>query len=132
MFQKYNKEVITMSYDFYTRLMNGETADEIAKSITAELNKAMKQVDADKKAKEAEVQKEKDKEAAAKVICDAMAAFMKKYYDVDSEIAPADMIKIFEAANRLSKMADEFTTKVEKSKDSVDDVIDKFLDLMGW
>ena len=45
-------------YDFYDRLMKGESAEDIAKSITEELNKAQTKRDEELKAKAAESKRE--------------------------------------------------------------------------
>lgn len=130
-------------YDFYDRLMKGESAEDIAKSITEELNKAQTKRDEELKAKAAESKREQTKLADAEVICKSLVKFAKDYYGYDIEVKPEDLVKVFDTADKIGrafndlgaaaeKSADKAKTKVYKVTGSADEVIDKFLDMMGW
>lgn len=130
-------------YDFYDRLMKGESAEDIAKSITEELNKAQSQREEVLKAKAAESKREQTRLADAQVICANLVKFAKDYYGYDIEVKPEDLVKVFDMADKIGrafndlgaaaeKSADKAKTKVYKVTGSADEVIDKFLDMMGW
>lgn len=130
-------------YDFYDRLMKGESAEDIAKSITEELNKAQSKRDEELKAKAAESKREQTRLADAQVICANLVKFAKDYYGYDIEVKPEDLVKVFDMADKIGrafndlgaaaeKSADKAKTKVYKVTGSADEVIDKFLDMMGW
>ena len=130
-------------YDFYDRLMKGESAEDIAKSITEELNKAQSKRDEELKAKAAESKREQTKLADAEVICAGLVKFAKDYYGYDIEVKPEDLMKVFDMADKIGrafedlgkaveKPVDKAKTKVYKFNGSADEVIDKFLDMMGW
>lgn len=130
-------------YDFYDRLMKGESAEDIAKSITEELNKAQTKRDEELKAKAAESKREQTRLADAEVICTGLVKFAKDYYGYDIEVKPEDLVKVFDTADKIGrafndlgaaaeKSADKAKTKVYKVTGSADEVIDKFLDMMGW
>lgn len=130
-------------YDFYDRLMKGESAEDIAKSITEELNKAQTKRDEELKAKAAESKREQTKLADAEVICKSLVKFAKDYYGYDIEVKPEDLMKVFDMADKIGrafedlgkaveKPVDKAKTKVYKVTGSADEIIDKFLDLMGW
>lgn len=130
-------------YDFYDRLMKGESAEDIAKSITEELNKAQSKRDEELKAKAAESKREQIRLADAEVICANLVKFAKDYYGYDIEVKPEDLVKVFDTADKIGrafndlgaaaeKSADKAKTKVYKVTGSADEVIDKFLDMMGW
>ena len=130
-------------YDFYDRLMKGESAEDIAKSITEELNKAQTKRDEELKAKAAESKREQTRLADAQVICANLVKFAKDYYGYDIEVKPEDLVKVFDTADKIGrafndlgaaaeKSADKAKTKVYKVTGSTDEVIDKFLDMMGW
>lgn len=130
-------------YDFYDRLMKGESAEDIAKSITEELNKAQSKRDEELKAKAAESKREQTRLADAEVICANLVKFAKDYYGYDIEVKPEDLVKVFDMADKIGrafndlgaaaeKSADKAKTKVYKVTGSADEVIDKFLDMMGW
>lgn len=130
-------------YDFYDRLMKGESAEDIAKSITEELNKAQTKRDEELKAKAAESKREQTRLADAEAICAGLVKFAKDYYGYDIEVKPEDLMKVFDMADKIGrafedlgaaaeKSADKAKTKVYKVTGSADEVIDKFLDLMGW
>ncbi len=87
-------------------LQNGQSADEIAKAFTAELNDAIKKKDAeDRKAKEAALQnsaKLEDADYLARVIND----FFAKWYPVESsttKITGKDIIDMTDAATKFTK-----------------------------
>ena len=130
-------------YDFYDRLMKGESAEDIAKSITEELNKAQSKRDEELKAKAAESKREQTRLADAEVICANLVKFAKDYYGYDIDVKPEDLVKVFDTADKIGrafndlgaaaeKSADKAKTKVYKVTGSADEVIDKFLDMMGW
>lgn len=130
-------------YDFYDRLMKGESAEDIAKSITEELNRAQTKRDEELKAKAAESKREQTRLADAEVICANLVKFAKDYYGYDIEVKPEDLVKVFDTADKIGrafndlgaaaeKSADKAKTKVYKVTGSADEVIDKFLDMMGW
>lgn len=130
-------------YDFYDRLMKGESAEDIAKSITEELNKAQTKREEVLKAKAAESKREQTRLADAEVICANLVKFAKDYYGYDIEVKPEDLVKVFDTADKIGrafndlgaaaeKSADKAKTKVYKVTGSADEVIDKFLDMMGW
>lgn len=139
-----------MTYDFYERLKNGESADDIAKAITADLNKAMKQVKEEKEKEDAEAERKAQMMADADEIADLMNTFVKTYYDFDAELTGKDMIDIYNCASKFSntltslgdtlKGACEDTCKCKdkpKGKDknldkAIDEVIDNFFARMGW
>lgn len=131
-------------YDFYDRLMKGESAEDIAKSITEELNRAQTKRDEELKAKAAEATKrDQTMTADAEAICTGLVKFAKEYYGYDIEVKPEDLVKVFDMADKIGrafndlgaaaeKSADKAKTKVYKVTGSADEVIDKFLDMMGW
>ena len=130
-------------YDFYDRLMKGESAEDIAKSITEELNKAQTKRDEELKVKAAESKREQTKLADAEVICKSLVKFAKDYYGYDIEVKPEDLMKVFDMADKIGraiedlgktveKPVDKAKTKVYKVTGSADEVIDKFLNMMGW
>lgn len=130
-------------YDFYDRLMKGESAEDIAKSITEELNKAQTKRDEELKAKAAESKREQTMAADAEAICTGLVKFAKDYYGYDIEVKPEDLMKVFDMADKIGrafedlgkaveKPVDKAKTKVYKFNGSADEVIDKFLDMMGW
>ena len=123
--------------------MKGESAEDIAKSITEELNKAQTKRDEELKAKAAESKREQTKLADAEVICKGLVQFAKDYYGYDIEVKPEDLMKVFDMADKIGraiedlgkaveKPVDKAKTKVYKFNGSADEVIDKFLDMMGW
>ena len=130
-------------YDFYDRLMKGESAEDIAKSITEELNKAQSKRDEELKAKAEASKRDQTRLADAEVICANLVKFAKDYYGYDIEVKPEDLVKVFDMADKIGrafndlgaaaeKSADKAKTKVYKVIGSADEVIDKFLDMMGW
>ena len=130
-------------YDFYDRLMKGESAEDIAKSITDELNKAQAKREEELKAQAEKSKREQTKTADADAICASLVKFAKDYYDCDITIKPEDLMKIFDMADKIGrafddlgkaieKPADKVKTKVYKIDGSADEIIDKFLNLMGW
>lgn len=130
-------------YDFYDRLMKGESAEDIAKSITEELNKAQTKRDEELKAKAEATKRDQTMTADAEAICTGLVKFAKEYYGYDIEVKPEDLVKVFDMADKIGrvfndlgaaaeKSADKAKTKVYKVTGSADEVIDKFLDMMGW
>lgn len=130
-------------YDFYDRLMKGESAEDIAKSITEELNKAQAQKEEVLKARAEAAKRDQTMAADAEAICASLVKFAKDYYGYDITVKPEDLMKIFDMADKIGraiedlgktveKPADKVKTKVYKINGSADEVINKFLDLMGW
>lgn len=120
-------------YDFYDRLMKGESAEDIAKSITDELNKAQKQKEEAEKAKQAD----KAKRAKAEEVTKALNEYLALYHPtLKSKLSVDDFIKTMEATAKASQLIDKTLDNFEKAKDkgtkSVDDLIDDFLAKMGW
>lgn len=120
-------------YDFYDRLMKGESAEAIAKSITDELNKAQKQKEEAEKAKQADKAKRVKAEEVVKVLNEYLALY---YPTIKSKMSVDDFIKTMEATAKASQLIDKTFDSFEKAKDkgskSVDDLIDDFLIKMGW
>ena len=123
-------------YDFYERLMNGENAEDIAKSITEELNKAQqKKNEADKLQKTKEQQKE-----AAEVVAEAINSYLKTYHpNLKATITVDDFIKTMDVAAKTALAFDTVLDKLDAGKekvkdktDNLDTVIDNFLKTMGW
>lgn len=130
-------------YDFYDRLMKGESAEDIAKSITDELNKAQVKRDEELKAKAAESKRDQTMAADAEAICTGLMKFAKDYYGYDIEVKPEDLMKVFDMADKIGRAIEDISKTVEKPAEKVkakvykvngsaDEVIDKFLDMMGW
>lgn len=130
-------------YDFYDRLMKGESAEDIAKSITEELNKAQSKREEVLKTRAEATKRDQTRLADAEVICANLVKFAKDYYDYDIEVKPEDLVKVFDMADKIGrafndlgaaaeKSADKAKTKVYKVTGSADEVIDKFLSMMGW
>ncbi len=130
-------------YDFYDRLMKGESAEDIAKSITEELNKAQTKRDEVLKARAEATKRDQTMTADAEAICTGLVKFAKDYYGYDIEVKPEDLMKVFDMADKIGrafedlgkaveKPVDKAKTKVYKFSGSADEVIDKFLNLMGW
>lgn len=130
-------------YDFYDRLMKGESAEDIAKSITEELNKAQSKREEVLKTRAEATKRDQTRLADAEVICAGLVKFAKEYYGYDIEVKPEDLVKVFDMADKIGrafndlgaaaeKSADKAKTKVYKVTGSADEVIDKFLDMMGW
>lgn len=120
-------------YDFYDRLMKGESAEDIAKSITEELNKAQKQKEEAEKVKQAD----KAKRAKAEEVTKALNEYLALYHPtLKSKLSVDDFIKTMEATAKASQVFDKAFDSLEKAKDkgtkSVDDLIDDFLAKMGW
>ena len=100
-------------YDFYDRLMKGESAEDIAKVA-----------DQAKQAKAAEVVK-------------ALNEYLATYHpDLQSKLTADDFIKTMEATAKVNQLFDKSFDSLGKAKDktikSVDDLIDDFLTKMGW
>ena len=119
--------------DFYDRLMNGESAEDIAKSITDELNKAQKKKEEAEKAKVAD----QAKQAKAAEVVKALNEYLAVYHpDLKSKLTADDFIKTMEATAKVNQFFDKSFDSLEKTKDktikSVDDLIDDFLTKMGW
>lgn len=130
-------------YDFYDRLMKGESAEDIAKSITDELNKAQAQKEEVLKARAEASKRDQTMAADAEAICAGLMKFAKDYYGYDIEVKPEDLMKVFDMADKVGRAIEDLSKTVEKPAEkvkakvykvngSVDEVIDKFLNMMGW
>ena len=130
-------------YDFYDRLMKGESAEDIAKSITDELNKAQAQKEEVLKARAEAAKRDQTMATDAEGICANLVKFAKDYYNCDIKIKPEDLMKIFDTANKIGhifddlgktveKPAEKVKTRVYKINGSADEIINNFLNLMGW
>lgn len=130
-------------YDFYDRLMKGESAEDIAKSITDELNKAQAQREEVLKARAEASKRDQTMAADAEAICTGLMKFAKDYYGCDIKVKPEDLMKVFDMADKIGraiedlgktveKPAEKIKAKVYKVNGSADEVIDKFLNMMGW
>lgn len=120
-------------YDFYDRLMKGESAEDIAKSVSDELNKAQKKKEEAEKAKVAD----QAKQAKAAEVIKALNEYLTTYHpDLQSKLTADDFIKTMEATAKVSQFFDKSFDSLEKTKNktvkSVDDLIDDFLIKMGW
>ena len=87
-------------YDFYDRLMKGESAEDIAKSITEELNKAQSQREEVLKARAEASKRDQTMKADAEAICAGLVKFAKDYYGYDIEVKPEDLMKVFDMADK--------------------------------
>lgn len=130
-------------YDFYDRLMKGESAEDIAKSITEELNKAQSQREEVVKARAEASRRDQTMAADAQAICAGLMKFAKDYYGYDIEVKPEDLMKVFDMADKIGRAIEDLSKTVEKPAEKVkakvykvngsaDEVIDKFLNMMGW
>lgn len=130
-------------YDFYDRLMKGESAEDIAKSITDELNKAQAQKEEVLKARAEASKRDQTMAADAEAICAGLMKFAKDYYGYDIEVKPENLMKVFDMADKIGRAIEDLSKTVEKPAEKVkakvykingsaDEVIDKFLNLMGW
>ena len=120
-------------YDFYDRLMKGESAEDIAKSVSDELNKAQKKKEEAEKAKVADQAKQAKAAEVIKVLNEYLATY---HPDLKSKLTTDDFIKTMDATAKVSQFFDKSFDSLEKTKDktikSVDDLIDDFLTKMGW
>lgn len=128
-------------YDFYERLKNGESAEDIAKSITDELNKAQAKRDEEKAKAEEASKRNATKKADAEVIANALNAYLEKYYGHKDKIAVEDFMSTIDAS---VKLADKFGSifkevkatpkkvKVSLKDKDIDEVFDNLFEKMGW
>lgn len=123
--------------------MKGESAEDIAKSITEELNKAQSQREEVLKARAEASKRDQTMAADAKAICTGLMKFAKDYYGYDIEVKPEDLMKVFDMADKIGRAIEDLSKTVEKPAEKVkakvykvngsaDEVIDKFLNMMGW
>lgn len=130
-------------YDFYDRLMKGESAKDIAQSVADELNKAQAKRTEELKAQAEKSKRDQTMAAEAEAICAGLMKFAKDYYGCDIEVKPEDLMKVFDMADKIGraiedlgktveKPAEKVKAKVYKVNGSADEIIDKFLNLMGW
>ena len=97
-------------YDFYDRLMKGESAEDIAKSITDELNKAQAKREEELKAQAEKSKREQTKAADADAICASLVKFAKDYYGCDITVKPEDLMKIFDMADKIGRAIEDLGT----------------------
>ena len=130
------------SNDFLVRLQNGETAEQIAASITEALNKAetayKAELEADRLAKEAEVAKRANLQSHAQKVADAMNAMFEDCWPeyADAKIKAEDIIDISEMVIGLGSMFQKAKTrapvrKVKVIKSNADEAIADFLNSVG-
>ena len=128
-------------YDFYERLRNGESAEDIAKSITDELNKAQAKRDEEKAKSEEASKREKSKATDAEAIVTGLNAYLKTYYNYDTELTVEDFVSTIDTsmklADKLGNLFGEIKDAPKKVKVSVkdkdiDEVFDNLFEKMGW
>lgn len=130
------------SNDFLVRLQNGETAEQIAASITEALNKAetayKAELEADRLAKEAEVAKRANLQSHAQKVADAMNEMFADCWPEygGAEIKAEDIIDISEMVIGLGSMFQKAKTsapvrKVKVIKSNADEAIADFLNSVG-
>lgn len=104
--------------DILKRLMNGESADAIAKEFTDALNNAMQEMEAQKEAEHQKVQKLMDTQNLIDVVID----YIKKYYpEVVADVKSFDL-----SAEELIEALDESLPKVVELNKAVIE-LDKLL-----
>ena len=104
--------------DILKRLMNGESADAIAKEFTDALNNAMQEMEAQKEAEHQKVQKLMDTQNLIDVVID----YIKKYYpEVVADVTSFDL-----SAEELIEALDESLPKVVELNKAVVE-LDKLL-----
>ena len=104
--------------DILKRLMNGESADAIAKEFTDALNNAMQEMEAQKEAEHQKVQKLMDTQNLIDVVID----YIKKYYpEVVADVKSFDL-----SAEELIEALDESLPKVVELNKAVVE-LDKLL-----
>ena len=128
-------------YDFYERLRNGESAEDIAKSITDELNKAQAKRDEEKAKAEEASKREKSKTTDAEAIVKGLNAYLKTYYNYDTELTVEDFVSTIDTSMKLAEKFGSFFGEIKdapkkvkvsiKDKD-VDEVFDNLFEKMGW
>ena len=81
--------------------------------------------------------------ADVEAICAGLMKFAKDYYGYDIEVKPEDLMKVFDMADKIGRAIEDLSKTVEKPAEKVkakvykvngsaDEVIDKFLNMMGW
>lgn len=127
--------------DILKRLMNGESADAIAKEFTDALNNAMQEMEAQKEAEFQKTQKLMDTQNLIDVVID----YIKKYYpkvveDVkDFDLSAEELIealdtslpKIVELNNAVVELDKLLTPVAKKPAADAEDSILRFLKLNG-
>lgn len=127
--------------DILKRLMNGESADAIAKEFTDALNNAMQEMEAQKEAELQKTQKLMDTQNLIDVVID----YVKKYYpEVVADIKEFDLSaeeliealdtslpKIVELNNAVVELDKLLTPVVKKPAADAEDSILRFLKLNG-
>ena len=127
--------------DILKRLMNGESADAIAKEFTDALNNAMQEMEAQKEAEFQKTQKLMDTQNLIDVVID----YTKKYYpEVVADIKEFDLSaeeliealdtslpKIVELNNAVVELDKLLTPVAKKPAADAEDSIFRFLKLNG-
>jgi len=127
--------------DILKRLMNGESADAIAKEFTDALNNAMQEMEAQKEAEFQKTQKLMDTQNLIDVVID----YTKKYYpEVVADIKEVDLSaeeliealdtslpKIVELNNAVVELDKLLTPVAKKPAADAEDSILRFLKLNG-
>lgn len=128
-------------YDFYERLRNGESAEDIAKSITDELNKAQAKRDEEKTKAEEASKREKSKVTDAEAIVKGLNAYLKTYYNHDTELTVEDFMSTIDTSMKLAEKFSSFfeeakkvpkKVKVSVKDKDIDEVFDNLFEKMGW
>lgn len=128
-------------YDFYERLRNGESAEDIAKSITDELNKAQAKRDEEKAKAEEASKREKSKTTDAETIVRCLNAYLKTYYNYDTELTVEDFMSTIDTSMKLADKLGSFfeeakkvpkKVKVSVKDKDIDEVFDNLFEKMGW
>lgn len=132
----FNEEVIM------ARLLNGESATNIANEMADLLNKVNKEyatAEAEKKAEAERIQKKKDEFEA---ILEQTADWVVKWYPsmekevVAEALASIDVDAMLKEIDGVYKLVNKATDTVEKVKvkkySTIDEALDDFLTSMGW
>lgn len=128
-------------YDFYERLRNGESAEDIAKSITDELNKAQAKRDEEAKKAEEASKRDQNKKTDADIIVKCLNTYLKNYYNFDTTLTTEDFMATIDAsvkfANKFGSIFEEVKATPKKVKVSlkdkdIDEVFDSLFEKMGW
>ena len=128
--------------DFLTRLQNGETAEDIAASISAALNEAEKtynaQLEAERAAKEAKEAQTNKVKAHAQKVANAVNEMIDECYSeyASNPITADEVLEIVESVVKISDSLNKFldikpVQKVKVVTDNADAHIYKFLEDMG-
>lgn len=128
-------------YDFYERLRNGESAEDIAKSITDELNKAQAKRDEEAKKAEEASKRDQNKKADADTIVKCLNTYLKTYYNHDTELTVEDFMSTIDTSMKLAEKFGSFfeeakkvpkKVKVAVKDQDIDEIFDNLFEKMGW